>query len=234
MAIVWAVKYFRPYLFGRKFTIVTDHKPLQWLMNLKEPSSRLTRWKLKLSEYNYKVVYKKGKANTNADALSRVEIYNEESPSLIVNISDSESTVTAPDERPIISDSSTDTAPSLRALSSPTPDLDMHDSETIHTSQENPILEVPISEEPLNKFRRQLVIKCTTRSLKDKPKITVPFENFRRTVVEVSENNLEEEIVSIVQKFIEPKLRTAILVQPVEKNVYYCSCNSAKPEKLCS
>lgn len=43
LAIVWAVKYFRPYLFGRKFTIVTDHKPLQWLFSLKEPNSKLVK-----------------------------------------------------------------------------------------------------------------------------------------------------------------------------------------------
>jgi hypothetical protein len=75
LAIVWSTKYFRPYLFGNKFTIVTDHKPLQWLFNLKEPSSRLVRWRLKLEEFNYNIVYKKGKQNTNADALSRIEIH---------------------------------------------------------------------------------------------------------------------------------------------------------------
>ncbi|CAK1581928.1 unnamed protein product [Parnassius mnemosyne] len=85
LAIVWATKYFRPYLFGRTFKILTDHKPLQWVMNLKEPNSRLTRWKLKLSEYDFSVIYKKGKNNTNADALSRVEIHNEESCSMLAN-----------------------------------------------------------------------------------------------------------------------------------------------------
>ena len=49
---VWATKYFRPYLFGRKFTIVTDHKPLQWLFSLNEPNSRLVRWSLKLEEFD--------------------------------------------------------------------------------------------------------------------------------------------------------------------------------------
>lgn len=74
LAIVWAVKYFRPYLFGRKFKIFTDHRPLTWVMNLKEPNSKLIRWRLKLEEYDYEIVYKKGKLNTNADALSRVKI----------------------------------------------------------------------------------------------------------------------------------------------------------------
>ncbi|MGG2622885.1 hypothetical protein [Pseudomonas aeruginosa] len=40
LAIVWSVKYFRPYLFGRKFKVYTDHKPLQWVFSLKEPNSK--------------------------------------------------------------------------------------------------------------------------------------------------------------------------------------------------
>lgn len=74
LAIVWAVKYFRPYVFGRRFLIETDHKPLQWLFSLKEPNSRLFRWKIKLSEYDYEIRYKKGAKNGNADALSRIEV----------------------------------------------------------------------------------------------------------------------------------------------------------------
>lgn len=74
LAIVWATKYFRPYLYGRKFTIYTDHRPLIWLMNVKDPNSKLTRWRLKLEEYDYEIIHKKGKYNTNADALSRIKI----------------------------------------------------------------------------------------------------------------------------------------------------------------
>ena len=71
LAIVWSVKHFRPYLFGRKFTIITDHKPLTWLFSCKDPSSKLVRWRIKLEEYDYKIIYKKGSLNLNADALSR-------------------------------------------------------------------------------------------------------------------------------------------------------------------
>lgn len=71
LAIVDSVKHFRPYLFGQKFKIITDHKPLTWLMNCKDPSSRLVRWRLKLLEYDYDIQYKPGKINSNADFLSR-------------------------------------------------------------------------------------------------------------------------------------------------------------------
>ena len=74
LAIVWGCKYFRQYLYGRTFTIVTDHRPLTWIFSVKDPSSRLLRWRLKLEEYEYEVVYKKGSNNTNADALSRIHV----------------------------------------------------------------------------------------------------------------------------------------------------------------
>ncbi|CAF4830615.1 unnamed protein product [Pieris macdunnoughi] len=74
LAIVWATKYFRPYLYGRKFTIYTDHRPLTWLNSIKEPNTKLTRWKLRLAEFDYDIVFKNGKQNSNADALSRIRI----------------------------------------------------------------------------------------------------------------------------------------------------------------
>ncbi len=74
LAVVWATKNFGPYIFGRKFIIETDHRPLQWLFSVKEPNSKLVRWRLKLSEFDYEIIYKKGRLNGNADDLSRIEI----------------------------------------------------------------------------------------------------------------------------------------------------------------
>lgn len=74
LAIVWAIKYFRPYLYGRHFKIKTDHKPLIYLFNMKDPSSRLTKFRLLLEEYDFTVEYIKGKENIVADALSRTKI----------------------------------------------------------------------------------------------------------------------------------------------------------------
>lgn len=77
LAVVWAVKHFRPYLFGRKFEIFTDHKPLEGLFKMKNPSSRLTKFRLLLEEYDFEVVYVKGKNNAGADFLSRLKVNKE-------------------------------------------------------------------------------------------------------------------------------------------------------------
>ena len=71
LAIIFCVTHFRPYLYGRKFTLVTDHKPLVWFQNSKDSCSRVSRWRLKLAEYDFYVIYKAGKINVNADTLSR-------------------------------------------------------------------------------------------------------------------------------------------------------------------
>jgi transposase InsO family protein len=74
VAILFGTKTFRPYLYGRHFKIITDHRPLKWLFNHKDPGSKLVRWRLKLEEFDYEVEYKKGKINSNADALSRYPV----------------------------------------------------------------------------------------------------------------------------------------------------------------
>jgi len=74
LTIVWATKYFRSYLFGKSFEIFSNHKPLVWLNNIKEPNMKLQGWKIKLNEYDYQIKYLSGKENYVADALSRTKI----------------------------------------------------------------------------------------------------------------------------------------------------------------
>ena len=71
LAIVWGVQTYRNYLFGRKFIILSDHRPLVWLHNVKDPGARLLRWRLKLNDYDYEIQYTPGKTNYVADELSR-------------------------------------------------------------------------------------------------------------------------------------------------------------------
>ena len=70
LAVVWAVKHFRPYLAGRHFSIVTDHRPLLWLMSAPELSGQQERWVLSLQEYSYTVEHRPGVDNP-ADLPSR-------------------------------------------------------------------------------------------------------------------------------------------------------------------
>ena len=72
LAIVHFLKTFRHFLWGRKFTIYTDHKPLQYLINHKDPSSRLMRWNLTMQDYDFEIKYCPGTKNGHADAMSRI------------------------------------------------------------------------------------------------------------------------------------------------------------------
>ncbi|KAL4100898.1 hypothetical protein QTP88_020923 [Uroleucon formosanum] len=78
LAIIWAVKHFRCYLYGRHFCIVTDHRPLTFLFGIKDVSSQLMRWRLQLSEYDYTIKYRAGTENSNADCLSRIRMITSE------------------------------------------------------------------------------------------------------------------------------------------------------------
>lgn len=83
-AIHWAIMYFRPYLYGRKFLVKTDHRPLVYLFSMTNPSSKLTRMRVDLEEFNFDVEYVKGKENVGPDALSRISIDSEELKNLPV------------------------------------------------------------------------------------------------------------------------------------------------------
>lgn len=67
MAIHFALKTFKPYLWGKFFVVFSDHKPLIYLYALKEPTSRLTRIRLDLEEYNFVIEHIRGKDNVVAD-----------------------------------------------------------------------------------------------------------------------------------------------------------------------
>lgn len=72
LAIIFEIKQFHPYLYSRKLIILSDHRPLAWLFNLKDPLSKLARWRILLEEYDYEIRYKPGVQNSNVDALSRM------------------------------------------------------------------------------------------------------------------------------------------------------------------
>jgi len=79
LGCIFGVKRFHSYIYGRTFTLATDHKPLLSLFNEKKPvpaqaSGRLQRWALTLAMYEYILVHKTSSTHCNADALSRLPI----------------------------------------------------------------------------------------------------------------------------------------------------------------
>lgn len=71
LAVVLAVKKYRPYIEGHSFKVVTDHASLKWLMQQTDLSGRLARWALKLQGFDFVIEHRRGKDNIVPDALSR-------------------------------------------------------------------------------------------------------------------------------------------------------------------
>ena len=73
LAVVWATEHYHLYLYGAKFAVITDHKPLLGIFKSHKPTSpRIDRWKLRLMSYKYEIIYRPGKDDANpADFISR-------------------------------------------------------------------------------------------------------------------------------------------------------------------
>ncbi|EXX59485.1 gag-pol fusion protein [Rhizophagus irregularis DAOM 197198w] len=74
LAVIWAVKHFHHYLHGQRFTVVTDHAALRYLMNMSNPVGKLGRWLMTLNGYDLEIVNRPGKQHTNVDTLSRIRV----------------------------------------------------------------------------------------------------------------------------------------------------------------
>ena len=97
LAIVFAVKKFHNFIYGRPFLIESDHRPLMFLFGDKSgipplASSRIQRWALTLSTYTYTIRYRAGKKIGHADALSRlprpVSLSSETTPADLIFLTD--------------------------------------------------------------------------------------------------------------------------------------------------
>ena len=91
LALKWAVTdKFRDYLLGSKFVVFTDNNPLSYLQTAKLGATEM-RWASQLAQFDFEVKFRSGKANRNADALSRKPIPKErtvtcESESVFQNV----------------------------------------------------------------------------------------------------------------------------------------------------
>ena len=71
LAVIWAVRKFEPYLYGREFILETDHQPLRCIQKSIVANGRIMRWALALQPYRYRIVSIKGQDNVGADYMSR-------------------------------------------------------------------------------------------------------------------------------------------------------------------
>ena len=79
LALIFGIKRFHTYLYGRKFTLITDHKPLTTILDPHHAiptlaAARLQRWAIILSAYQYSIVFRWTEEHRNADALSRLPL----------------------------------------------------------------------------------------------------------------------------------------------------------------
>jgi hypothetical protein len=72
LAVIWAVKHFHHYLHGQRFTVITDHAALRYLMNIPNPVGKLGRWLMILNGYDLEIINRPGKQHSNVDTLSRI------------------------------------------------------------------------------------------------------------------------------------------------------------------
>nr|GFC93702.1 reverse transcriptase [Tanacetum cinerariifolium] len=70
-AVVFALKIWRHYLYGKSCDVFTDHKSLKYILTQRELNMRQRRWLELLKDYDTNIQYHPGKANVVADALSK-------------------------------------------------------------------------------------------------------------------------------------------------------------------
>ena len=74
--IVYFLQKLIPYLWGAKFTILTDHKPLRSLFPNEMGNTKIQRWAVLIDEFGADIQYREGKNNIRADMLSHCSQIN--------------------------------------------------------------------------------------------------------------------------------------------------------------
>lgn len=178
LAIIWSVKKFTPYLFGKKFTLVTDHKPLTFIKT-SDKNPKILRWRLDLEAFDYDIVYKEGKTNVVADALSRIKIDEKYDDTPVIH------THTIP---LITQPSTSDTNQAVQSES---------DADTIHSADTSDDHFLHISERPINYYRNQIVFKISPIETEV---LETPFTGYRRITI-LKNNFSKEDITNYLLKY---------------------------------
>lgn len=186
MAIVWSVKYFDTYLYGRKFVIQTDHKPLIWLNSLQFPNMKLQRWKMQLNEYDFDINYIKGKDNYVADGLSR--LFCNDSPYSTTNRKEKESEQ---------NDLRNYELNNNERISGNDNDI-MSTDATIHSAVEDDLHYIHITENAINIYKNQIFLEIGVNEKSFTKIINKKCKNF----IHVTEDS---DLLGIMKRFIVDK-----------------------------
>lgn len=204
LAIIWAVNKFRPYLYGTKFTLVTDHKPLTFIKS-SEKNQKILRWRLDLEDYDYEVKYREGKSNVVADALSRMPVE--------VNINETNN-----DEIPYFSGSE-DLEDDADSIANNSPEShDSLDSQTVHSADDSANNYIHFTERPLNYFKNQIIFRISRIDTIIQETL---FQNYHRTIV--SQKTYTKENITHLLKTFHNGRQTALmapenLIQTVQES----------------
>lgn len=167
LAIIWAVTYFRPYLWGRHFKIITDHQPIKYLNRKytgKEFSQRTQRWLLKLQEYQFDIEYLKGKDNKVADFLSRIPT-DENIKLPEVSIEELSGRASSDNSSNFPMENHVDDLDSSNfSMENHVDDLTLPDNATVHSESEQLLDHYPIRDTIINHYKTQLIL---TNEVKD-------------------------------------------------------------------
>ena len=206
LAIVWACKHFRPYLYGNKFTLYTDHQPLVWVYSIKDASSKLVRWRLKLEEFDYEIKYRPGKQNVVADGLSRIKIEtNEINSNLTLNrVKSLENT-------------------SMKNNFDKDSVID-----TVHSADTDDSFFIPMTEQSINTFSNQIILKINDIEFNEIEQVFPKI--LRRTIQKPNFNT--DFVLKIFQEYLDYKKINCFFcseeIIPILQLVYkkYFSLNS--------
>ena len=73
-AVKWSLDQHRPYVLGRRIKIITDHANLKWLTSISPKQSKLARWCISMTEFDFEIEHRSGKDHVIPDTLSRAPI----------------------------------------------------------------------------------------------------------------------------------------------------------------
>lgn len=158
LAIIWAVKHFRPYLYGRRFKLITDHQPLIYSMTSANP--KILRWKIDLSEFDFETIYKPGRENVVADALSRIKPTE-------VNVNSQNEAENDHDE-----------------------DNNDSDGDTVHSADTSDDHYIWTTEKPVNMFKTQLIFKISSLDIDSYEQVFPKYHRFNFSRPDYSEEAL--------------------------------------------